>query len=221
MTLPWFLWGRVCTERPPSIQYLPLNPQTHKCNHEPANSTTNPLRNKPPTSSHPPQQLRRRLPHRHRRSRLRIAMAKIRWLCPTTQECLYPYMRRLFPRANPPLLSAHPNDSTPGVKMPSKFRHTTAIPTSRPRRLNPTHHSPPRELGASHAFDYREGESDSLHLSSAPASTEAAANSTQEAQRCPPIPFMVDCVGSRKGSLAPLAQIAQRGGRGWFCYRVS
>ncbi|RAL64297.1 hypothetical protein DID88_002189 [Monilinia fructigena] len=73
-----------------------------------------------------------------------------------------------------------------------------------------SHHSLLQELGAAHTLDYRDGDIVASILS---ASTEAAANSTRKEQRSPSIPFILDCIGSQKGSLAPLAQIAQKGAR--------
>jgi NADPH:quinone reductase-like Zn-dependent oxidoreductase len=67
---------------------------------------------------------------------------------------------------------------------------------------SPSHHSYLRSLGAAHVFDYRDPGVAKLIL-------EAAARYSS----VPAIPFILDCIASKTGSLLQLAQIAQRGTR--------
>jgi NADPH:quinone reductase-like Zn-dependent oxidoreductase len=63
---------------------------------------------------------------------------------------------------------------------------------------SPSHHSYLRTLGAAHVFDYRDPEV-SKHI------VEVAE------KHSPVVPFILDCIGSKSGSLAQAAQIAQSG----------
>jgi threonine dehydrogenase-like Zn-dependent dehydrogenase len=60
------------------------------------------------------------------------------------------------------------------------------------------HHEYLKSLGAREVFDYRQHD--------APARILAAAGSAG-------VPFILDCIGSKNGSLAPLAKIAGKGSR--------
>jgi hypothetical protein len=70
---------------------------------------------------------------------------------------------------------------------------------------SPVHHAYLRSLGASHVFDYRDVDVASDILEAAAAKSPANDG--------PVIPFLFDCIGSRVGSLAQLAKMAQRGSR--------
>jgi NADPH:quinone reductase-like Zn-dependent oxidoreductase len=63
---------------------------------------------------------------------------------------------------------------------------------------SPSHHSYLRTLGAAHVFDYRDSEV-SKHI------IEAVGKHSSV------VPFILDCIGSKSGSLAQVAKIAQRG----------
>jgi NADPH:quinone reductase-like Zn-dependent oxidoreductase len=63
---------------------------------------------------------------------------------------------------------------------------------------SPAHHANLLSLGASQVFDYRDPEV-ARHI------LEAVEEQT------PAIPFILDCIGSKSGSLAQIAQIAQKG----------
>lgn len=63
---------------------------------------------------------------------------------------------------------------------------------------SPAHHANLLSLGASQVFDYRDPEAVKHIL-------EAVEEQT------PAIPFILDCIGSKSGSLAQIAQIAQKG----------
>jgi NADPH:quinone reductase-like Zn-dependent oxidoreductase len=63
---------------------------------------------------------------------------------------------------------------------------------------SPSHHAYLRTIGASHVFDYRDPEV-SKHI------IEAVENNS------PAMPFILDCIGSKSGSLAQAAKIAQKG----------
>ncbi|MCJ1311654.1 hypothetical protein MMC25_005327 [Agyrium rufum] len=65
---------------------------------------------------------------------------------------------------------------------------------------SPSHHTYLRSLGAAHVFDYRDPE---------------VSRHTMEAveEQTPVIPFIFDCIGSKSGSLAGVAKIAQSGTR--------
>jgi NADPH:quinone reductase-like Zn-dependent oxidoreductase len=65
---------------------------------------------------------------------------------------------------------------------------------------SPAHHAYLRSLGAVHVFDYRDPHV-SEHI------IEVVKKQT------PAVPFIIDCIGSKAGSLAHLAKIAQRGTR--------
>ena len=65
---------------------------------------------------------------------------------------------------------------------------------------SPTHHAYLRSLGAAQVFDYRDPDV-SEHILQA-----------VEKQH-PAIPFVLDCIGSKSGSLAQIARIAQKGTR--------
>ena len=63
---------------------------------------------------------------------------------------------------------------------------------------SPHHHEFLKSLGAKAVFDYRQPD--------APAQILAAAGSAG-------VPFILDCIGSKNGSLAPLAKIAGKGSK--------
>jgi NADPH:quinone reductase-like Zn-dependent oxidoreductase len=63
---------------------------------------------------------------------------------------------------------------------------------------SPQHHDLLRSFGAAHVFDYHNPDVAKRILSSSQRSGE------------PAIPFILDCIGSRDGSVRPLAHIAQR-----------
>jgi NADPH:quinone reductase-like Zn-dependent oxidoreductase len=65
---------------------------------------------------------------------------------------------------------------------------------------SPLHHPHLRSLGAAHVFDYR-------HPLVASQILEAAVPSSSSGT----IPFILDCIGSKSGSLATLAKIAKKG----------
>lgn len=66
---------------------------------------------------------------------------------------------------------------------------------------SPSHHDYLRSLGAKFVFDYRDPNIAGLVLESAGG---AHANG-------PAVPFVFDCIGSKSGSIAQLAKIAQKG----------
>jgi NADPH-dependent curcumin reductase CurA len=63
---------------------------------------------------------------------------------------------------------------------------------------SPSHHTYLRSLGATHVFDYRD-----------PDVSKRIIEAVEK--KIPAIPFVFDCIGSKSGSLAPLAKIAQKG----------
>lgn len=65
---------------------------------------------------------------------------------------------------------------------------------------SPSHHDYLRSLGAKSVFNYRDPKVADLVLESAGA-----------AQDGPAVPFIFDCIGSKSGSIAQLAKIAQKG----------
>lgn len=69
---------------------------------------------------------------------------------------------------------------------------------------SPSNHSYLRSLGASQVFDYRDPRVAILIL-------EAAAG--LRGKNGPTVPFVIDCIGSKPGSLVHIAKIAQRGTR--------
>lgn len=64
---------------------------------------------------------------------------------------------------------------------------------------SPSNHSLLRSLGASRVFDYQDPNVASSILEAVAATPNG-----------PKIPFIFDCIGSKSGSLAPLAKIAQK-----------
>ena len=65
------------------------------------------------------------------------------------------------------------------------------------------HHGVLKEYGARETFDYRSPTVIADILSSVPLASGGK----------PRIPFILDCIGSQSGSLAPLAKIAERGSK--------
>jgi NADPH:quinone reductase-like Zn-dependent oxidoreductase len=63
---------------------------------------------------------------------------------------------------------------------------------------SPSHHAYLRTIGAAHVFDYRDPEVSKQII-------EAVEKNS------PAVPFILDCIGSKSGSLAKAAKIAQRG----------
>ena len=68
---------------------------------------------------------------------------------------------------------------------------------------SPRHHAALRELGATHVFDYRD--------SGAVEAIVGAASTGKT--KTPAVPFILDCIGSKDGSLAPITKIAQEGAK--------
>jgi len=64
------------------------------------------------------------------------------------------------------------------------------------------HHEYLKDLGASEAFDYNDVDISSTIL-------DAATKSSSE----PAIPFILDCIGSQDGSIAPISKVAHRGSK--------
>lgn len=65
---------------------------------------------------------------------------------------------------------------------------------------SPSHHENLRSMGAAHCFDYRD--------------PNVAKQIMESVERQPSvIPFVIDCIGSKSGSLAQIIKIAQRGTR--------
>ena len=64
------------------------------------------------------------------------------------------------------------------------------------------HHAFLREKGAKHVFDYRD-----------PDVAEAIKKVASAGSGGPAVPFLLDCIGSKGGSLAPMAKIAEKGSR--------
>jgi NADPH:quinone reductase-like Zn-dependent oxidoreductase len=69
---------------------------------------------------------------------------------------------------------------------------------------SPSNHSYLRSLGAAQVFDYRDPRVANLIL-------DAAAGI--QGQDGPTVPFVIDCIGSKAGSLVHIAKIAQKGTR--------
>ena len=69
---------------------------------------------------------------------------------------------------------------------------------------SPQHHKLMRSLGASHVYDYRQTDVATTILTAALDS--GCANEAS-------IPFILDCLGSKHGSIDPIAEIAQNGTR--------
>jgi hypothetical protein len=65
---------------------------------------------------------------------------------------------------------------------------------------SPTNHAYLRSLGAAHTFDYRD-----------PVVSKQIVEAVEK--QVPAIPFVFDCIGSKSGSLAQIAKIAQKGTR--------
>ena len=65
------------------------------------------------------------------------------------------------------------------------------------------HHDLLKSLGATQAFDYRDADVTEQIL--------AAASKIASAE--PSNPFIIDCIGSKDGSLVPLARVAQKGAK--------
>jgi NADPH:quinone reductase-like Zn-dependent oxidoreductase len=63
---------------------------------------------------------------------------------------------------------------------------------------SPSHHAYLRSLGAANVFDYRDPEVSKYIIKAVE-------------QNSPAIPFILDCIGSKSGSLAQAAKIAQKG----------
>lgn len=64
------------------------------------------------------------------------------------------------------------------------------------------HHSNLQSLGATKTFDYNDSDVVQQILQAAPASSDASA-----------VPLILDCIGSQKGTVEPLAKIAQKGSK--------
>jgi len=65
---------------------------------------------------------------------------------------------------------------------------------------SPSHHAYLRTLGAAHVFDYRD-----------PDVSKKIIEAVEK--QSPAVPFVLDCIGSKYGSLARIAEIAQKGTR--------
>ena len=78
-----------------------------------------------------------------------------------------------------------------------RFRNLIAVASK-------THHEHLLSLGAKATFDYRAGNIIDQILAETRTKPKAAS---------PAIPFIVDCIGSKSGSLQPLSHIAQSGAR--------
>ena len=63
---------------------------------------------------------------------------------------------------------------------------------------SPSHHEYLLSIGATQCFDYRDANVSSQIMESVP-------------NQSPQIPFVIDCIGSKSGSLAQITKIAQRG----------
>lgn len=63
---------------------------------------------------------------------------------------------------------------------------------------SPSHHAYLRSTGAARVFDYRD-----------PDVAKHIIDAVEE--QTPAVPFILDCIGSQRGSIAPIAKIAQRG----------
>ena len=70
---------------------------------------------------------------------------------------------------------------------------------------SPSHHEFLRSLGATQVFDYRDPQVTELILD--------AANRGKDTATEPSVPFVLDCIGSKYGSIAPIAKIAQKGSK--------
>lgn len=66
---------------------------------------------------------------------------------------------------------------------------------------SPRHHDLLKSYGATQVFDYSDPDVTKAILASSTRSIE------------PAIPFILDCIGSQKGSVLPVARIAQRGSK--------
>jgi NADPH:quinone reductase-like Zn-dependent oxidoreductase len=65
---------------------------------------------------------------------------------------------------------------------------------------SPTHHTYLRSLGAAHVFDYHDSDISKRIIKAVQGNI-------------PAVPFVLDCIGSKSGSLAKVAKIAQKGAR--------
>lgn len=94
----------------------------------------------------------------------------------------------------------HPLRGQYAIQILKYYGYTNIITTA-----SKTHHALLQSFGAIHTFDYRDGDiTDSILRS---------AESSNRERDGPTIPFILDCIGSQKGSLAPLARVAQGGAR--------
>ncbi|KAJ8071792.1 hypothetical protein OCU04_002106 [Sclerotinia nivalis] len=86
------------------------------------------------------------------------------------------------------------------IQILTYYGYTNIITTA-----SKTHHALLQKFGAVHTFDYRDNDITDAILHSA--------ELTNREQKGPLIPFILDCIGSQQGSLAPLTKIAQKGTR--------
>lgn len=64
------------------------------------------------------------------------------------------------------------------------------------------HHEFLKSIGATQTFDYREANV-----------TDAILRAAEGLRSTPPVPLIIDCIGSKSGSVAPIAKIAQKGAK--------
>ncbi|APA05360.1 hypothetical protein sscle_01g001300 [Sclerotinia sclerotiorum 1980 UF-70] len=86
------------------------------------------------------------------------------------------------------------------IQILTYYGYTNIITTA-----SKTHHALLRKFGAVHTFDYRDDDITDAILRSAELINQERKESL--------IPFILDCIGSKQGSLAPLSKIAQNGAR--------
>ncbi|KAK4250405.1 chaperonin 10-like protein [Corynascus novoguineensis] len=82
------------------------------------------------------------------------------------------------------------------------YRHVLAVASGK-------HHEALKELGARQCFDYREGDVVGKVLGY----LEGLEKKENNKEGRPRVPYIVDCIGSKEGTLRPLTRIADKGSR--------
>ncbi|KAI9791493.1 MAG: hypothetical protein M1816_003837 [Peltula sp. TS41687] len=75
------------------------------------------------------------------------------------------------------------------------------------------HHDYLKSIGAAQAFDYRDANVVDAILQVAAAAEGSGSGSGSSSTSSPAVPLIIDCIGSKSGSVAPIGRMAQKGAK--------